>query len=78
MLIPNRKYSSRPLFVAAKEFVDGLLTPAAAEQPSDEFTKEELVMELPKDYDEKKFNRYSYFCRLWRYNKVHLIFYGVC
>ena len=44
-------------FLTAEAFVDALLTKEAAEQPSDEGKPEELVMELPEWFDEKKFNK---------------------
>ncbi|XP_075983454.1 uncharacterized protein LOC142981426 [Anticarsia gemmatalis] len=43
--------------LTAEEFVNRLLTKEAEEQPSDSVKPDELVMELPKDFDEKKFNR---------------------
>lgn len=42
---------------SAEAFVDALLTKEAAEQPSDKVNPDSLVMELPKWFDEKKYNR---------------------
>ncbi|CAK1590414.1 unnamed protein product [Parnassius mnemosyne] len=39
------------------EFIDGLLTEEASEQPSDSKKPEDLHMELPEWYSEKKFNQ---------------------
>lgn len=42
---------------SAEAFVDALLTQEALDQPSDNVKPEELVLELPKWFDEEKFNR---------------------
>lgn len=44
-------------FFSAEEFVDRLLTKEAEEQPCDKGKPEELVLELPKDFDADKFNQ---------------------
>ncbi|KAH9634872.1 hypothetical protein HF086_004562 [Spodoptera exigua] len=41
----------------AEAFVDALLTQEALDQPSDKVKPEELVLELPKWFDEEKFNK---------------------
>ncbi|CAB3220597.1 unnamed protein product [Arctia plantaginis] len=43
--------------LSAEEFVEQLLTKEAEEQPCDNVKPEELVIELPKDFDENKFNQ---------------------
>lgn len=43
--------------LSAEKFVDNLLTNEAHEQPSDNGKIDQLVMELPKWYDEKEFNK---------------------
>lgn len=42
---------------SAEAFVNALLTKEALEQPSDQVKPDELVMELPDWFDEKKYNR---------------------
>lgn len=52
----------------AKEFVDHLLSKESAEDPTDKVKLEELVMELPEDFDEKKFNRGREFYQEFAYS----------
>lgn len=43
--------------LSVEEFVEGLLSKEAEEQPSDSGTPEDLEMKLPDDFDEKLFNQ---------------------